>query len=122
MLAFLKSLFGPGIPRIDPAEAVARAARGEVTLIDVREADELRGTGKAKGALNIPLSQIAARTNPQSGSFERKIARDKPIVLYCATGARSGMAGRKVVANGFAEVFNMGNLADWQRAGGKVVR
>ena len=120
MFAFLKPK--SATRRINPSDAIAKVANGTLTLIDVREADELRQTGKAKGALHIPLSQIAAQTDPDSGHFNRKLSQDKPVALYCASGLRSDRAASTMSANGFAEVYNLGTLQDWKISGGPVVR
>ncbi|MCL1628432.1 rhodanese-like domain-containing protein [Roseibaca sp. V10] len=108
--------------RINPSEAVARVKAGTLTLIDVREAGELRQTGKARGALHIPLGQIGAQTDPASGHFNRNLDTGKAVALYCASGARSARAADVMRANGFTEVHNLGTLHDWQLSGGAMVR
>ncbi|TVP71455.1 MAG: rhodanese-like domain-containing protein [Rhodobacteraceae bacterium] len=120
MFAFLKPK--PSAPRITAQEAITQAKAGSLTLIDVREADELRQTGKAKGALHIPLSQIAAQTDPKNGHFNRKLSPGKPVALYCASGMRSGRAARTMAAHGFTQVYNLGTLQDWTASGGAIVR
>ena len=120
MLGFLKPK--TATRRINPSDAVAQAKAGTLTLIDVREAGELRQTGKAKGALHIPLSQIAAQTDPKNGHFNRKLSPDKPVALYCASGMRSDRAARAMSANGFTDVYNLGTLQDWKLSGGQIVR
>lgn len=120
MLGFLKPK--PATRRINPSDAITQAACGALTLIDVREASELRQTGKAKGALHIPLSQIAAQTDPNNGHFNRKLSKDKPVALYCASGTRSDRAARTMAANGFTDVYNLGTLQDWKLSGGQIVR
>lgn len=108
--------------RINPSEAIARVKDGTLTLIDVREAGELRQSGKAKGALHIPLGQIGAASDPKRGHFNRKLDTGKALALYCASGARSGRAADLLRANGFTEVYNLGSLRDWQLSGGAIVR
>lgn len=120
MFAFLKPK--AGARRINPSDAIAQAKAGSLIVIDVREADELRQTGKAKGALHIPLSQIAAQTDPKSGHFNRKLCADTPVALYCASGMRSDRAARTMTTNGFSEVYNLGTLQDWKVSGGAIVR
>ena len=41
--------------------------------------------------------------------------KDTPIVLYCASGARSGQAMRFLKQNGFTDVINAGGLDDMPR-------
>jgi len=73
-------------------------------VVDVRTPDEFRD-GAYKGAVNIPLQGLAARM----GELEPK---DAPVVLYCASGARSAQAARMLKAAGFADVVNAGGLDD----------
>lgn len=125
MLSLFRPLFG-GADRMNPAEALALVQGGGAILIDVREADEVRASGKAKGAINLPLSTLAQRANPMSGHFERKLQpalkEGKPLILYCASGARSDRAAGVLRGLGFATVHNLGGLGDWTRAGGAVAR
>ena len=77
-------------------------ARGAV-MVDVRTPEEFAG-GCAPGCLNIPLDQLAQRMG------ELDMAR--PILLCCASGARSGYAQRFLQQAGFRDVHNAG---PWQR-------
>ena len=45
----------------------------------------------------------------------------REILLYCASGGRSGMAARMLVAEG-VRAANTGGLADWLDAGWPVVK
>ncbi len=81
-------------------EKIAAGAR----VIDVRTTAEFRD-GAYKGAINIPLAILPARGQ----DLEPK---DKPIVLYCASGARSGQAARFLKQHGFTDVINAGGLDD----------
>lgn len=121
MFGFLKSS-GPQVRRIAAAEAIARAARGELTVIDVREAKELPATGIATGALHIPLGQIRAKADPKAAGREPRLSPDRPVAIYCAMGSRSGAAGKQMLALGYTEVFNIGGIGDWLAAGGPVSR
>jgi phage shock protein E len=75
-------------------------------IVDVRTADEYRDGGYP-GAVNIPLSALPARMN--------EIPKDRPVVLYCASGGRSGMAARQLRQAGYADVTNAGGLGDMPR-------
>lgn len=113
-------------PRLDPAEAVRAVAENRALLVDVREPDELRATGKAKGAVNLPLSRLGELANPASGQADKRLkaAREAglPVYAYCASGARSDRAAAILRQHGHAEVVNLGNLGTWQAGGGPVVR
>ncbi len=113
-------LFGSSaasVGRIAPREAIERHRRGEVTLVDVREPGEVQASGTASGALLIPLGQLAARAASEPG-----LDRNRPVVLFCASGARSQRGAELLAGMGFAEVWNLGGFGDWQAAGGAVHR
>lgn len=76
----------------------ALKARGAV-LVDVRSAQEF-AAGQAPGTINIPLPELGSRLN--------ELSKDSPVVLCCASGTRSGMAGMLLRKNGFRDVHNVG--------------
>lgn len=84
-------------------ENIASGAR----IVDVRTPAEFKD-GAYPGAINIPLAILPARMHELE-------PRSAPIVLYCASGARSGQAMRFLKQNGFTEVINAGGLDDMPR-------
>jgi len=73
-------------------------------IIDVRSPDEF-ADGAYPGARNIPVNTLVNRLNDVG-------AKDKPVVVYCASGGRSAVAQQILKANGFADVTNAGGLED----------
>lgn len=68
-----------------------------LVLIDVREAAE-HSAGNI-GGINIPLSEFAQRTH--------EVPKDVPVVLYCRSGGRSGMAVAALTQTGWNNVLNL---------------
>lgn len=91
--------------RVPAQQLRAWLAEGAV-VVDVRSADEFGG-GAYPGALNIPVHQLGARMG--------EIPRGRRVILYCASGLRSGMAAAMLRRAGFAEVVNAGSLGDMPR-------
>jgi phage shock protein E len=81
-------------------EKIANGAR----IIDVRTPAEFRD-GSYPGAINIPLVALTARMH----ELEPK---STPIVLFCASGARSAQGARLLKQAGFTDVVNAGGLDD----------
>jgi phage shock protein E len=73
-------------------------------VIDVRTPDEF-ADGAYPGAKNIPLQALPSR-------FGEIGPKDKPVVLYCASGSRSSAAMAFLKQNGYTEVVNAGGLDD----------
>ncbi len=115
-------LFGGGADKISGVDAVSQAKNGKLILLDVRDVTEVNQSGKAKNALHIPLMLLRGQADPSSSECNAKLCVDTPIAIYCATGARSGMAARSLIKMGYKTVYNMGSLANWANAGGKIVR
>jgi len=100
-------------PSITPAEAAARVAAGTAVLIDVREPGEWAG-GVAEHALLCSLSDLRGPRAQWKSVLEAN--RDKELILYCASGARSGIAAGILRKEGFNAV-NCGGFGGWRGAG-----
>lgn len=74
------------------------------TIVDVRSPMEFN-IEHIPGATNIPLEEVAYKI----ADFEKL---SKPIVLYCRSGNRSGMAVNILKQNGISDVHNGGGLDD----------
>ena len=82
-------------------ELVANPA---TTVVDVRETGEF-ASGHFDGAINIPLGIIPLRLD----EFKEM---NGPIVVYCRSGNRSGMAMNLLKQAGLSEVYNGGGIQD----------
>ncbi|MFT3916677.1 MAG: rhodanese-like domain-containing protein [Anaeromyxobacteraceae bacterium] len=91
-----------------PAQVKAKLAAG-ATVVDVRTEAEFGG-GAVEGAINVPLHQLSAKL--------KKIPKDRPVVVYCASGARSAAAARILKGAGYADVTNAGGYARFSRVAG----
>jgi phage shock protein E len=78
------------------------------TIIYVRTPGEFAGQ-HVPGAINIPLDEVAQRIN------ELK-ELPKPIIAYCRSGNRSGMAVTMLKQNGIAEAVNDGGIDEMLQA------
>lgn len=87
-------------------------ATGEAVLIDVRTPSEYEA-GHIEGAVNVPLNTLAQSLD--------KVATDKPVVVYCASGLRAGMATSVLRSLGYSNVraFPPG-WKGWSEAGEPV--
>ncbi|KPU84182.1 sulfurtransferase [Marinosulfonomonas sp. PRT-SC04] len=108
-------------PKLSMSDAIEQVAAGTLILIDVRDANELAQTGKAEGAIHLPLISLQMKADPSSPEVMPRLHIDTPIGIYCATGARSGMAARALRKMGYKTVHNLGGLGKWAQAGGKII-
>lgn len=91
-------------------EATQLINRRDALVLDVREQGEY-AAGHLPNAKHIPLSQLASRLK------ELDKFKERPIVITCASGSRSGSAQSLLKKNGFKEAVNLkGGIAAWQQA------
>jgi phage shock protein E len=72
------------------------------TLLDVRSPMEF-DTEHVPGAINIPLDTIEMNIKNIS-------ILPKPIIVYCLSGGRSGVATNILQQNGVSEIYNGGGI------------
>lgn len=116
------SFFKPSATSLSAQDALTRVKAKELILIDVRDGSEVSASGKAAGALHVPLAVLRMKCDPASPECLAELATDRPVALYCASGARSQMAARMLTEMGYGEVYNIGGLRDWHAAGGAIER
>jgi rhodanese-related sulfurtransferase len=108
------------VPRITPAQAQEMIAKGNTLVVDVRDAMELKQGGKVAGAVHVPRGMLEFRADPESPYHDRNFARDKTVIVYCASGGRSALSGKTLKDFGYEKVYNLGGFKDWVEAGGAV--
>ncbi len=104
------------VPEVTPETVAARlGTEGAPVLLDVREPDET-AEGHLPGALLVP------RGNLELG-IERLVPRERELVVYCASGVRSLLAGRTLLELGYSRVSSLaGGFGRWSDLGLPRVR
>ena len=95
---------------VSRAELLERAARGDVTILDVRPPEEF-ASGHLPGALNVPLAELDARRG--------NLPRGREVVAYCR-GPYCVLAFEAVArlrAGGQAARRLEGGFPEWRSAG-----
>ena len=107
------------VPRIAPAEAQRMLSAGAL-VVDVRDAPEVEKSGKVAGALHVSRGMLEFRADPDSPYHDKNFRKDRPVILYCASGGRSALSGKLLKDLGYAEVYNLGAFKDWVDNGGAI--
>lgn len=98
--------------------------RNDALVLDVRESSE-HEQGHIQGALLVPrgLLEAAADSGFPQHVPQLANARQRPVVVYCATGGRSAMAAATLQMMGFEQVYSVdGGFGRWEKEGLPVVR
>jgi rhodanese-related sulfurtransferase len=91
-----------------PQQASELLATGDFQLIDVRQPHE-HEAGRIAGDQLIELGRLSQEAS--------SIDRDRPVIFYCRSGARSAMATKAFGQAGYDAHNLLGGLLDWAAAG-----
>ncbi len=94
---------GGSAERVSGAEARRVVADENGFLLDVRTPGEFSG-GHVDGATNIPVNELGQRLS--------EVPEDRPVVVYCLSGARSASAARMLAGTG-RTVYDFGSYSAW---------
>ena len=108
------------VPKISPQDAAILIENANVLLVDVRDGAELQSTGKIQGAMHVTRGMLEFRADPESPYHDKAFSRDKTVLVYCASGGRSALAGKTLQDLGYRDVRNLGGFKDWIDCGGRV--
>lgn len=103
----------PSAKTLTPDEVRDLMDKEAIHLVDVRENHEWV-QGHIPGAVHLPLSELSGRAD--------ELPTDKPVVLYCLSGGRSGQALAWCKASGHQVEGHMGGgISAWRMHGLPVV-
>ena len=108
------------VPRITPLQAREMMAKGNALVIDVRDAPEVEKSGKVRRAVHVSRGMLEFRADPETPFHDKNFTKDKVLILYCASGGRSALAGKVLKEMGYSQVYNLGAFKDWAESGGAV--
>ena len=108
------------VPRISVEEAKDLIESGSALVVDVRDAPEVEASGKVAGAVHVSRGMLEFRADPESPFHHEAFSKDRTVVLYCASGGRSALAGKALQDLGYTDVRNLGGFQDWAEAGGAI--
>ena len=104
------------VPKINSDEAAAMIKAGNTLVVDVRDAPEVAASGKIAGAVNVSRGMLEFRADPELPSHDKAFDKSKSVILYCASGGRSALAGKLLKDLGYEKVYNLGGFKDWTGA------
>ncbi len=115
VLTMAATAVAAGVRNVSPVEAQRiMATKKNLFLLDVRTPDEYR-QARLKGAVLIPMNEIGQRL--------REVPRNRPVLVYCAVGSRSGAVAGYLAGKGYREVYNITDgIVGWYRSGLPIER
>ena len=100
----------PAVTEISQQEFLSSPPAGAL-ILDVRTPAEF-SSGHVPNAVNIPHDELASRL------VELDFEMDQPIVVYCKSGRRAGMAASVLLEGGYTDILHLeGDMTAWNANG-----
>lgn len=108
------------VEKISMADAKALMSGEDALVVDVRDGPELEKTGRIAGAHHVSRGMLEFRADPETPYHDEAFRKDRPVLVYCASGGRSALAGKALKDLGYERVYNLGAFKDWAEQGGEI--
>ena len=105
------------VRKLSPAEAAEKIKAGNVLILDVRDAGEVQQSGKIQGAINVSRGMLEFRADSETPYHNPAFQKDKTVLVYCASGGRSALSGKRLKDMGYNTVYNIGGFKELTEAG-----
>ena len=106
------------IENLGPQQVQEEVSKGNATLIDIREADELKQNGVIEGSVHAPRGMLEFYADPTLPYHKPQLDKLKRIILHCASGGRSALAATTLKQMGYENVAHLdGGIKAWKDAG-----
>jgi rhodanese-related sulfurtransferase len=111
------------IENLTPQQVQQELSNGNVTLIDIRESEELQQNGKIPGSVHAPRGMLEFYADSSLPYHKPEFDKNKRLILHCASGGRSALAVATLKEMGYENVAHMdGGIKAWKEAGMSVMQ
>lgn len=106
------------IENLTAQKVAEELSKENVTLIDIRESEELIQNGKIPNSIHAPRGMLEFYADPSLPYFKPAFDKSKRIILHCASGGRSALAVQTLKLMGYDNVAHLdGGIKAWKDAG-----
>lgn len=109
------------IENLSVNSVVTELQDGRAVLVDIRESEERVQNGCIPGAIHLPRGMLEFYADPTSPYHRKELDPTQRVILHCASGGRSALAGRSLQELGYTNVAHLdGGIGAWAAAGQPV--
>jgi rhodanese-related sulfurtransferase len=106
------------VENLTPTQVKDEMEKGNVTIIDIREPEELKQNGVIAGSINAPRGMLEFYADSSMPYHKPEFKKDSRIILQCASGGRSALAAVTLKQMGYTNVAHLdGGFKAWKDAG-----
>ncbi len=108
---FCQSAFSANVAEMSQQQLLSLDKGAKILILDVRTPEEF-AQGHVPGAMNISHSSLSEHLAHLSSN------KETPVVVYCRSGKRAGIALELLEENGFNNLHHLsGDMLGWNKAG-----
>jgi rhodanese-related sulfurtransferase len=106
------------IENLTPEQVQAELKKGNVSLVDIRESEELKQSGTIPGSVHAPRGMLEFYADASLPYHKSVFDKNKRLILHCASGGRSALATATLKQMGYQNVAHMdGGFKAWKESG-----
>ena len=110
------------IENLSPDQVQDELSKGNATLIDIRESEELKQNGKIAGSVHAPRGMLEFYADSSLPYHKPEFDKNKRLILHCASGGRSALATATLKKMGYENIAHMdGGINAWKESGKPVI-
>ncbi|WP_242926433.1 rhodanese-like domain-containing protein [Pontibacter vulgaris] len=111
------------IENLSPDQVNEELSKGNATLIDIREREELEQNGSIPGSVHAPRGMLEFYADSTLPYHRPEFDKNKRLILHCASGGRSALATSTLKQMGYNNVAHLdGGLKAWVESGKAVTK
>lgn len=97
-------------------------SKDNVSLIDLRESEEIIQHGRIKGSVHVPRGMLEFFADSSLPFHKPEFDKTKRIILYCAAGNRSALGTLTLRQMGYKNIAHMvGGFNAWKDSGKPII-
>ena len=109
------------IENLSPDQVEEEISKGNATVIDIRESEELQQNGKIAGSVHAPRGMLEFYADSSLLYHRPEFDKNKRLILHCASGGRSALATATLKQMGYENVAHLdGGFKAWKETGKPV--
>lgn len=105
------------VENLTPEQVNEELSKGNATLVDIRESEELKETGAIPGSVHAPRGMLEFYADETLPYHKPEFDKSKRIILHCASGGRSALAASTLKEMGYENIAHLdGGIKAWKEA------
>jgi rhodanese-related sulfurtransferase len=103
------------IENLSPDQVNEELSKGNISLIDIRESEELKQNGQIAGSIHAPRGMLEFYADASLPYHKPEFDKSKRIILHCASGGRSALAAKTLKEMGYENIAHLdGGIKAWK--------